>query len=97
MQPFRARNPKETWGRHAGMTNDLTNNRKSSENYKRMADLVRSKLPNCKLVISNVITRKDKNEFDKKVETFNMKLFKSCKKNKIDTVDKKNLDNTCLN
>ena len=41
-------------------------------------------------------TRKDKNEFDKKVETFNMKLFKSCKKNKIDAVDKKNLDDTCL-
>ena len=41
-------------------------------------------------------TRKDKNEFDKKVETFNMKLFKSSKKNKIDAVDKKNLDDTCL-
>ena len=31
-----------------------------------MADLVRSKLPNCKLAISNLITRKDKNEIDKK-------------------------------
>ena len=39
-------------------TNDLTNNSKSLENYKRMADSVRSKLPNCKLEISNVIKRK---------------------------------------
>ena len=49
---------------HAG-TNDLTNNSKSLENYKRIADLVRSKLPNRKLAKSNVITRKDKNEIDK--------------------------------
>ena len=48
-----------------------------------MADLVRSKLPNCKLVISNLMTRKDKNEIDKEVETFKIKLSKFCKKNKI--------------
>ena len=36
------------------------------ENYKRMAGSVRSKSPNCKQAISNVITRKDKNEIDKK-------------------------------
>ena len=47
-------------------TNDLTNNSKLLENYKRMADLVRSKLPNCKLALSNLITRKDKNKTDKK-------------------------------
>ena len=62
-----------------------------------MADSVRSKLPNCKLAISNVITRKDKNEIDKKVETFNSKLSKFCKKNKIDIIDNKNLDDSCLN
>ena len=45
-------------------TNDLTNNSKSLEYYKRMADSFRCKLPNCKLAISNVITRKDKNEID---------------------------------
>ena len=54
---------------HAG-TNDLTNNSKSLENYKRMTDSVRFKLPIWKLAISNVITRKDKNEINKKVETF---------------------------
>ena len=44
----------------------IDNNSRSLENYKRMADSVKSKLPNCKLAISNVITRKDKNEIDKK-------------------------------
>ena len=38
---------------HAG-TNDLTNNSKSLENYERIADLVRFKLPNRKLAVSNV-------------------------------------------
>ena len=53
----------EIWKKHDvtfihARTNDLTNNIKSLENYERMADSVRSKLPNCKLTISNVITRK---------------------------------------
>ena len=50
-----------------------------------------------RIFISNVITRKDKNEIDKKVETFNSKLSKFCKKNKIDIIDNKNLDLSCLN
>ena len=33
----------------------------------------------------------------KKVETFNIKLSKFCKKNKIDIVDNKSLDDSCLN
>ena len=56
-----------------------------------MADSVRSKLPNGKLAISDVITRKDKNGIDKKVETFNIKLSKFYKKNKIDIIDNKKL------
>ena len=78
-------------------TRDLTNNCKSLENYKCMADSVRSKLPNCKLAISKVIRRNDKNEIDKKVETLNIKLSKFCKKNKINTIYNKNLDDSCLN
>ena len=46
--------------------NDLINNSKSLANYKHMVDSVRSKLPNRKLAITNVITRKDKNEIEKK-------------------------------
>ena len=48
-------------------------------------------------MISNVITSKDKNEIDKKVETFKIKPSKFCKKNKIDIIDNKNLDDSCLN
>ena len=40
---------------HVGAS-DLTSNSKSLENYKRMADSIRFKLPNGKLAISNVIT-----------------------------------------
>ena len=61
-----------------------------------MADLVRSKLPNCKLALSNLITTKDENETDKKVETFNIKLSKFGKSNKIGLIDNKNLDDSCL-
>ena len=62
-----------------------------------MAELVRSKLPNCKLAMSNVITRKDKNEINEKVETFNIKLSNFCKKTKTDITDNKTLDDSCLN
>ena len=62
-----------------------------------MADSVKSKLSNWKLAISNVITRKDKNKIDNTVETFNIKLSKFCKKKKIDIIDNKNLDGSCLN
>ena len=62
-----------------------------------MADSVRSKLPNYKLAISKVIRRNDQNEIDKKVETLNIKLSKFCKKNKINTIYNKNLDDSCLN
>ena len=36
------------------------------------------------------MARKDKNEIDKKVETFNIELSKFCKKIKIDIFDNKN-------
>ena len=72
---------------HAG-TNDLASNSKSWENYKRMSDSVKSKLPNCKLAVSNIITN---------IITFNIKLSKFCKKNKIDIINNKNLDDSCLN
>ena len=50
---------------HTG-TKNLTNDSKSIENDKHIANLVRSKLPSCTLVISNVTTRNYKNEIDKK-------------------------------
>ena len=69
-----------------------------------MTDSFISKFPKCKLVIPNVIkridkkkTRKDKTEIDKIVDKFNIRLSKFCKTNKIDSIDYKNLDATCLN
>ena len=51
---------------HAG-TNDITSKTKTLENHKRMTDLFTSKFPSCKLVISNIFKRKDKNEIHKRV------------------------------
>ena len=48
-------------------TNDITNNTKSFENYKKIPDTIKSKLPNCKYAISNIIIRKDKPDIEKKV------------------------------
>ena len=64
---------------HAG-TNGLTSNIKSLENYKRMADSVRSNLPNCKLAISNVTTRKDKNRINKKSGDIQYQTFQILQK-----------------
>ena len=80
---------------HAG-ANDITNNTKSFENYKKITDTIKSKLPNCKYAISNVIIRKDKPDIEKKVIKFNSRLSKFCSKNKID-IENENLDWSCLN
>ena len=44
---------------HAGK-NDITNNTKSFENYEKITDTIKSKLPNRKYGICNVVMRKDK-------------------------------------
>ena len=80
---------------HAG-TNDITNNTKSFENYKKITDTIKSKLPNCKYAISNVVMRKNKPDIEKKVTEFNSGLSKICSKNKIDIIENENLDGSCL-
>ena len=59
---------------HAG-TNDITNNTKSFENYKKITDTIKSKLLNCKYAISNVVIRKDKPDIEKKVIEVNSKIL----------------------
>ena len=76
--------------------NAITNNTKSFENYKKITDTIKSKLPNCKCAISNVITRKDKPDIEKKVIEFNSRLSNFCSKNKIDIIENENLDGSCL-
>ena len=80
---------------HAGIY-DITKNTKSFENYKKITDTIKSKLPNCKYAISNVVMRKDKPDIEKKVIEFNSRLSKFCSKNKIDIIENENLDGSCL-
>ena len=77
-------------------TNYITSNTKSFENYKKIIDTIKSKLPNCKCAISNVIMRKDKPDIEKKVIEFNSRLSKFCSKKKIDIIENENLDGSCL-
>ena len=80
---------------HAGK-NDITNNTKSFENYKKVTDTIKSKLPNRKYSICNVVMRKDKPDIEKKVIEFNSRLSKFCSKSKIDIIENENLDGSCL-
>ena len=82
---------------HYTRWNTKSSNTKSLENRKRVADSVRSKSPNCKLAILNIITGNNKNKIDKNVETFNIRLSKFCNKNRRDIIDNKNLDANFLN
>ena len=80
---------------HAG-TNDITNNTKLFENYKKITDTIKSKLSNFKYAIFNVTIRKGKPDIEKKVIEFNSRLSKLCRKNKIDIIENKNTDGSCL-
>ena len=80
---------------HAG-TNGITSNTKTFICYEKITDTTKSKLPNCKYAISNVIIRKEKPDIQRKVIYFNSRLSKFCSKNKIDVIENKNLDGSCL-
>ena len=59
-------------------------------------DTIKSKLPNCKCAISNVIIRKDKPDIEKKVIEFNSRLSRFGSKKKMDIIENENLDGSCL-
>ena len=80
---------------HVG-TNDTTNKTKSFEKYKNLTDTVNPNLPNFKYAILKVIIRKYKPGIEKRVIDFNNRLSKFCSKNKIDIIENKNLDGSCL-
>ena len=71
---------------HAG-TNEITNNTKSFKNYKKIMDTIKSKLPNIKYAISNVIIRKDKPDIEKGYRV-QQQALKILQKNKIDIIEK---------
>ena len=60
---------------HAG-AKGITNNIKSFEGYTKITNTIKSKLPNCKHAISNVIIRKEKPDIEKKVIEFNSRFSK---------------------
>ena len=53
---------------------DITNNTKSFENYKVITDTIKSKSPNCKYAVSNIIIRKDKPVIENKFIEFASKI-----------------------
>ena len=77
-------------------TNDITNNTRSFDNYKKITDTIKSKLPNYKYAISNVVTRTDKPDIENKVIEFNSRFSKFCSKNKVDIIENENLNWSCL-
>ena len=65
MRPPEDRNLKETSSSHNTRWKKIIHLvHQIVENYKRMADSVRSKVPTCKLAIANVVKRTDKNEIN---------------------------------
>ena len=60
---------------HAG-AKGITNNPKSFKDYTKITNTIKSKLPNCKYAISNVIIRKEKPDIEKKVIEFNSRFSK---------------------
>ena len=86
---------------HSGW-NDITSSTKSFENYKKVTDTIKimdtikTKLPNCKYAISNVIIRKAKQDIEKKVTEFNSRLSECCSKNKIDIIENENPDGSWI-
>lgn len=80
---------------HAG-TNDIPNDLKTIDNIKKIDDYIKVNSPATKLVISNIITRNDKNGYREKVTKMNERISKFCEKNGIGMVDNVNIDAACL-
>ena len=80
---------------HAG-ANDIKNTTKSFENYKKITNIIKSKLTKLQLCNFQDVMSKDKPDIEKKVIEFNSRLPKFCSKNRIDIKENKNLDGSCL-
>ena len=61
-----------------GGCNDITNDVNTLKNIDRIAQCVKKKSPNSKLIMSEIIIRKDIKGIDKKVEELNENVKKSC-------------------
>ena len=80
---------------HTG-TNDITNKIDKITNCQIVVNKIKKKSPHTKIVISSLITRKDKPGYDEKVKILNAELKKFCNENLIDFISHGNIDETCL-
>ncbi|MCP4485599.1 MAG: hypothetical protein GY823_13750 [Flavobacteriaceae bacterium] len=84
---------------HTG-TNDLTCQEKSNtiKNLKQIVEEIRQESPNTTIVLSAVVTRKDKQALDKKVDVMalNGEMKGFAKTMKIPVIDNSNIDPSCL-
>ena len=81
---------------HAG-AKGITNNTKSFKDYTKITNTIKSKLPNCKYAISNVIIRKEKPDIEKKVIELTADSQNFCSKSKLDIIENEHQDGSCLN
>ena len=80
---------------HTG-TKDITNGIDTINNYKQIVSTIKKKSASTKIVISSVITRKDKKNLDKQVSDLNCKLKQFFSDNLIDFMENNNIDESCL-
>ena len=76
--------------RHDG-TNDIMNGINSLNSVKEIVKKVKQTSPNTKTVFTSLITRKDKNNFDKKVQDENNKLKNYCSQTNIEYIENNNI------
>ena len=85
--------------KHAA-TNDLTSKEEidTLANFNTIIENIRKESPETVIALSNVVTRKDKAAWDKKVSVtdMNKKIKEFAKMKKIELIDNSNLDTTCL-
>ena len=81
---------------HCG-TNDIPKDIRSIDNFKQIDDYIKVNSPDTKLVLSTIITRKDKSHYDQKVDTMNERLKRFTNNNNIDLIDHANIGESLLN
>ena len=80
---------------HCG-TNDLTSQEKTIENMRELVSLAKAESPDTELVISSIITRRDKPGLQQKVNELNTEIKDFCRNHQLQIIDNSNLDVQCL-
>ena len=80
---------------HCG-TNDLTNEVDTISHLDAMVKYTRKESPSTEIVVSNIVTRRDKDGIHQKVTDLNSRVKDFCRNNQLKVIDNSNLDITCL-